>query len=119
VSGEAAAVRACGTGLALSTADGIAVVHLEPTIQPPEMGYVPFLAAASRATFDKLLGTAEHLSRDHGKTALLTRVSSASWHTIDALTERGYQPLGLMMRMKAGENPSYDHTDCYYLDSWL
>jgi predicted N-acetyltransferase YhbS len=119
VSAEAAAARACGTGFALSTADGIAVVHLEPTIQPAEMGYVPFLAAANRATFDKLLGAAEHLSREQGKTALLTRASSASWHTIDALTERGYQPLELMMRMKAGENPSYDHTSCYYLDSWL
>jgi hypothetical protein len=38
---------------------------------------------------------------------------------MDALTECGFQPFGLMMRMKAGENPSYDHTGCYYLDSWL
>lgn len=67
----------------------------------------------------RLLGAAEHLSRERGKTALFTRASSSSWHTIDALTERGYQPLGLMTRMKAGENPSYDHADCYYLDSWL
>lgn len=119
VSGEAAAARVCGAGLALTAADGIAIVHLEPTVQPPGMGYVPFLAAATRTTFGRLLGAAEHLSRERGKTALFTRVSSSSWPTIDALTERGYQPLGLMMRMKAGENPSYDHTDCYYLDSWL
>jgi GNAT superfamily N-acetyltransferase len=119
VSGEAAAARACGAGLALTAADGIAIVHLEPTIQPPGMGYVPFLAAATRTTFGKLLGAAEHLSRERGKTALFTRASSSSWPTIDALTERRYQPLGLMMRMKAGENPSYDHAGCYYLDSWL
>jgi hypothetical protein len=119
VSGEAAAVRACGAGLAVTAADGVAIVHLEPTIQPPGMGYVPFLAAATRSTFDRLLSAAEHLSREHGSTALLTRASSSSWQTIDALTERGYQPLGLMMRMKAGENPNYDHARCYCLDSWL
>jgi predicted N-acetyltransferase YhbS len=119
VSGEAAAARMCGAGLALTAADGIAIVHLEPTTQPPDMGYVPFLAAASRTTFGKLLGAAEHLSRERGKTGLLTRASSASWRAIDALTDRGYQPLGLMTRMKAGENPNYDHTSCYYLDSWL
>jgi len=119
VSGEVAATRACGAGLTLTAADGIAIVHLEPTVQPPGMGYVPFLAAATRTTFGKLLGAAEHLSREHGKTALFTRASSASWPTIDALTGRGYQPLGLMTRMKAGENPNYDHTSCYYLDSWL
>ncbi len=119
VSGEAAAARMCGTGLALTAVDGIAIVHLEPTIQPSSMGYVPFLAAATRTTFGNLLGAAEHLSREHGKTALVTRVSSASWHTVDALTERGYQPLGLMMRMKAGVYPDYDHAGCYYLDSWL
>jgi len=119
ISREAAAARACGAGLALTAADGIAIVHLEPTSQPASMGYVPFLAAASRTTFGKLLGAAEHLSRERGKTGLLTRASSASWQTIDALTDRGYQPLELMMRMKAGENPDYDHTSCYYLDSWL
>jgi len=32
---------------------------------------------------------------------------------------RGYQPLGLMMRMRAGGNPGHDHASCYYLDSWL
>jgi GNAT superfamily N-acetyltransferase len=119
VSGEAAAARACGAGLALTAADGMAIVHLEPTVQPPGMGYVPFLAAATRTTFDNLLGAAEHLSRERGRTVLFTRASSSSWPTIDALTERGYQPLGLMTRMKVGENPSYDHTACYYLDSWL
>lgn len=119
VSGEAAAARVCGAGVALTAADGIAIVHLEPTVQPAGMGYVPFLAAATRTTFDRLLGAAEHVSRERGKTGLFTRASSASWRTIDALTERGYQPLGLMTRMKAGENPSYDHTGCYYLDSWL
>lgn len=119
VSGEAAAARACGAGLTLTAADGIAIVHLEPAVQPPGMGYVPFLAAATRATFGELLGAAGHLSRERGQTALFTRASSASWPTIDALTERGYQPPGLMMRMKAGENPDYDHTGSYYLDSWL
>ena len=66
-----------------------------------------------------LRSTGRMTSRERGKTALFTRASSSSWPTIDALTERGYQPLGLMTRMKAGENPSYDHAGCYYLDSWL
>lgn len=119
VSGEAAAAKQCGAGLALTTDDGIAIVHLESTIQPPSMGFVPFLAAATRASFDRLLGAAEHLSLQRGKTSLLTRASGSSWHTIDALTERGYEPHGLMMRMKAGKDPDYDHAGSYYLDSWL
>jgi predicted N-acetyltransferase YhbS len=116
VSGEAAATARCGTGHVLTTGDGIAIVHLESTAG---MGLVPFLAAATRDSFERLLGAAEHLSRERGKTSLLTRASSSSWTTMDMLKVRGYQAEGLMMRMKAGENPDYDHTSSYYLDNWL
>jgi predicted N-acetyltransferase YhbS len=119
VSGEAAAAKQCGAGLVLTTEDGIALLHLESTLQPPGAGFVPFLAATTRTSFDRLLGAAEHLSYEQGKTSLFTRASSSSWRTMDALTKRGYQAHQLMMRMKAGTDPNYDRTSCYYLDSWL
>jgi GNAT superfamily N-acetyltransferase len=119
VSGEAAAVKQCGAGLVLTAENGIAILHLESTLQSPGAGFVPFLAAATRTSFGRLLGAAEHLSYEQGKTSLFTRVSSSSWRTMDALTERGYQAHRLMMRMKAGTDPDYDHTSSYYLDSWL
>ena len=40
--GEAAATTRCGAGDVLTTGDGIAIVHLESTVQPPEAGFVPF-----------------------------------------------------------------------------
>jgi hypothetical protein len=85
----------------------------------PEAGFVLFLAAATRTSFDRLLDAAEQLSYQQGKTSLFTRTSSSSWRTWDALTRRGYQAYRLMMRMKAGQNPDYDHTSSYCLDSWL
>ena len=119
VTGEAAATTQCGAGHVLTTGDGIAIVRLESTVQPPEAGFVPFLAAATRDSFERLLGAAEHLSRERGKTALLTRASSSSWNIIDVLGRRGYQAGALTMRMKAGDDPDYDHTGSYYLDNWV
>ena len=119
VSGEATATARCGAGCVLTTAGGIAIVHLEPTIQSPEAGFVSFLAAATRDSFEGLMGAAEHLSRERGKTALLTRASSSSWNILDMLGRRGYQAGALTARMKAGDNPDYDHTSSYYLDNWL
>jgi GNAT superfamily N-acetyltransferase len=119
VSGEATATAWCGAGCVLTTAGGVAIVHLESTIQSPEAGFVSFLAAATRDSFEGLLGAAEHLSRERGKTALLTRASSSSWNILDVLGRRGYQAGALTARMKAGDNPDYDHTSSYYLDNWL
>ena len=119
VSAEAAATTRCGAGHVLTTGDGIAIVHLESTIQPLQAGFVPFLAAATRDSFERLLGAAEHLSHEQGKTTLLTRASSSSWNIIDVLDRRGYQAEALTTRMKTGDDPDYDHTGSYYLDNWL
>jgi hypothetical protein len=35
------------------------------------------------------------------------------------LDRRGYQAEALTMRMKAGDDPDYDHTSSYYLDNWV
>jgi GNAT superfamily N-acetyltransferase len=119
VTAEAAATTRCGAGHVLTTGDGVAIVHLESTVQPPEAGFVSFLAAATRDSFERLLGAAEHLSHERGKTGLLTRASSSSWNIIDVLDKRGYQAEALTARMKAGDDPDYDHTSSYYLDNWL
>jgi len=119
VSGEAAATTRCGAGHVLTSGEGMAIVHLESTCQSPEAGFVPFLAAATRDSFERLLGAAEHLSHKRGKTTLLTRASSSSWNIIDVLDRRGYQAEALTTRMKAGDEPDYDHTGTYYLDNWL
>ena len=86
---------------------------------PSGTGFVPFLAATTGDSFERLLSTAEHLSRERGKTALLTRASSSSWNIVDALDRRGYHAEALTSRIKAGDHPDYDHTSSYYLDSWL
>ena len=41
VPAEAADTTRCGAGRVLSTAGGIAIVHLEPAIQPPGAGFAP------------------------------------------------------------------------------
>ena len=100
VSAQAAATTQCGAGRVLTTADGIAIVHLESTVQPPEAGFVPFLAAATRKSFERLLGAAEHLSPNEERPKLLTRASSSSWNIIDVLDRRGYRAEALTARMK-------------------
>jgi hypothetical protein len=41
VAGEAAATTRCGAGHVLTTAGGIAIVHLESTLQPPRQDSFP------------------------------------------------------------------------------
>ncbi len=119
VSGEAAATRSCAAGVVLTTDDGVAICHLKPTFQGPETGYLPFLAARSRGSFDLLMAAAEHLSREAGCTSFFTRVPGSSWATMDALVARGYRAGGAMLRMKCGEDTDYDRTATYYCDNWL
>ena len=119
VSGEAAATVSCAAGVVLTTGDGVAICHLKPTFQGPETGYLPFLAARSRESFDLLMAAAEHVSREAGCTSFFTRTSGSSWATMDALVARGYRAGGAMVRMKRGENPDYDRTETYYCDNWL
>jgi ribosomal protein S18 acetylase RimI-like enzyme len=119
VSGEAGATLSCAAGVVLTTGDGVALCHLKPTFQAPETGYLPFLAAPSRESFERLLSAAEHLSREAGRTSLFTRTPGSSWATMDALVARGYRAGGAMLRMKRGEDLDYDRTDTYYCDNWL
>ena len=119
VSGEAAATLSCAAGVVLTTGDGVALCHLKPTFQAAHTGYLPFLAARSRGSFEALLSAAEHLSREAGCTSLFTRTPGSSWATMDALVARGYRAGGAMLRMKRGEDLDYDRTDTYYCDNWL
>jgi predicted N-acetyltransferase YhbS len=119
VSGEAAATRSCAAGVVLTTGDGVALCHLKQTFQQPQTGYLPFLAARSRESFEALLAAAEHLSREAGCTSVLTRTSGSSWATMDALVARGYRAGGAMVRMKCGEHTDYDRTETFYCDNWL
>jgi GNAT superfamily N-acetyltransferase len=119
VSAEAAATTSYGAGTVISTEDGLAILHLRPTFQDPGTGFVPFLAAASRESFSKLMDAAEHLTEREGHESLLVRTPGSSTGTIDALTERGYRAGRVMVRMKAGENPDYDKDAAYYIDNWL
>ena len=119
VSGEAAATLSCGAGAVLTTGDGIAVCHLKQTFQGPRTGFLPFLAARSRESFEALMAAAEHLSREAGCTSFFARAPGSSWATMDALTARGYRAGDAMIRMKRGEIPDYDRTGTYYCDNWL
>lgn len=119
ISGEAAATAAHQIGASITTADGAALCHLQPTFQPAKTGYLPFVAARTRRSFDLLLEAAEHLSRTAGCTSILTRVSGSSWSTQDALSARGYRAGEAMVRMKSGADPDYDRGEYFYCDNWL
>jgi GNAT superfamily N-acetyltransferase len=119
LAGEAAATARLGCGKVLSTHDGLAICHTEPTFQHAGVGFVPFLAAASRESFDRLLGAAEHLCHGRGLESMLVRVPGSSWGTMVALRERGYQAGRVMVRMKAGALLDYDRAGLLYLDNWL
>jgi hypothetical protein len=119
VSGEAEATLSCAAGVVLTTGDGVALCHLKPTFQAAQAGYLPFLAARSRESFELLVAAAEHLSREAGCNSLFTRTPGSSWATMDALIARGYRAGGAMLRMKCGEDLDYDRTDTYYCDNWL
>lgn len=66
-----------------------------------------------------MIEAAEHLTRESGKTRLLTRTSGSSLTTLDGLTDLGYRAGEVMVRMKAGADPDYDGRSVYYLDNWL
>jgi GNAT superfamily N-acetyltransferase len=119
VSGEVAATLALGAGVVVGDGDGVAICHIEPTFQHAGIGFVPFLAARSRASFDRLLDACEHVCREHGLHSMMARVSGSSWRTLDAMSERGYCAGRLMVRMKSGENLEYDGADLFCIDNWL
>lgn len=118
VAREAAATSATA-GHVVSTDDGVALVHLEPTFQGPDTVMVPFAAAASRSGFERLMAAAEHLGAAAGKTSAFVRAPGGATGTFDALTGRGYRATQAFVRMKQGEGPDYDRGDVYYVDNWL
>ena len=119
LAGEVAATSRLGCGKVLSTFDGLAICHTEPTFQHAGVGFVPFLAAASRESFDRLLSAAEHLCHGRGLESMLVRVPGSSWGTMVTLRERGYQAGRVMVRMKTGALLDYDRASLLYLDNWL
>jgi len=108
-----------GCGRVISTSDGLAICHTEPTFQQPGVGFVPFLAAASREGFDRLMAAAEHLCHGRGLSSMLVRVPGSSWGTMVALRDRGYRAGRVMVRMKAGALLDYDRAGLLYIDNWL
>ncbi|MGH9020881.1 MAG: GNAT family N-acetyltransferase [Acidimicrobiales bacterium] len=119
VSGEVWATTSTRAGWVVTTDDGVALVHIERTLQGSDTAFVPFLAATTRAGFDRLMGAAEHLGSAAGKSSLFTRTSGSAWATSDALVGRGYRPGGAFVRMKSGDGVDYDRGDVFYLDNWL
>ena len=115
---EVVATTTLGAGQVLTTDDGVAIVHWSSAFHP-DAGFVPFLAAPTRTSFDRLLASAEHLVREQGKQYLVARTSGSAWPTLDALAARGYRAVGAMVRMKSGEDVDYDRGEKFYLDSWL
>jgi predicted N-acetyltransferase YhbS len=119
LSGEIDATTRLGAGKVMTMHDGVAICHTEPTFQQPGVGFVPFLAAASRETFDKLMGACEHLCHGRGLQSMLVRVPGSSWGTMVALRDRGYRAGRLMVRMKTGALTDYDRAGLLYIDNWL
>ncbi|HEV2427589.1 MAG TPA: GNAT family N-acetyltransferase [Acidimicrobiales bacterium] len=119
VRAEAAATLAVGAGTVVTTDDGVALVHVEPTFQRPDTVMVPFAAAATRAGFDRLIAAAEHLGAAAGRSSAFVRAPGGATGTYDVLTGRGYRAGHVFVRMKMGELPDYDRGDVCYADNWL
>jgi GNAT superfamily N-acetyltransferase len=119
ISTEVEATVTSGAGVVLSTDDGVAIVHLEPTFQDEGGAFIPFAAASNATAFDRLIAGAEHVAHERGLESMLTRVSGSSWATHDRLSARGYETRSVMVRMKAGDGVEYDRGERYYLDNWL
>jgi predicted N-acetyltransferase YhbS len=119
VSAEARATVETGAGVVVTTGDGVALVHVEPTFQGADAVMVPFAAAASRDGFDALIAAAEHLGAAAGKASAFVRAPGAATATFDALTGRGYRAGHVFVRMKSGERPDYDRGEVYCADNWL
>jgi predicted N-acetyltransferase YhbS len=116
---DALATRSTKVGVTLRAGGGFAVCHLTGTLwADPEIAYVPLIAAPERETFDALVRAIEAVSRDHGKTHVVTQVPGSAWATQEALLEHGYKPGGAALRMKRGERPDYDSGSFFYCDDW-
>lgn len=116
---EATATVSSGAGKVITTADGVAILHLQPTFQDSGTGFVPFLAAATDESFRTLMTAVEHISASEGLESLLARVPGSAASTIAVLEQRGFRAGQVMVRMKAGERPDYDQGASYYIDNWL
>ncbi len=116
---DAHATRSAQVGVTLTCGDGFAVCHLEGTLwAEPGLTYVPLVVAPDRATFDRLMGGIDAVSRDHGNSQVATQVPGSAWTTQEALLDRGYRPAGAALRMKRGDGADYDAGDFYYCDDW-
>lgn len=119
VAGETEVTVTLGAGVVLTTDEGLAICHLEPTFQDKGVSFLPFVAARSRPAFDRLMGGAENLSHAAGGQSILTRVSGSAWAKMDALRDRGYREGEVLVRMKRGGNLDYDRNPSFYRDNWL
>ena len=116
---EATVAATRAVGATFTTADGFAIVHVEPTFRSEGTGFVPFVAAATRPSFDRLIDAVEHACGEQGLGTIEVRVPGSAWPTIDRLVARGYRPGRVEVRMKRGERPDYDRGDFFYADNWL
>lgn len=118
LSAEAAVTAAFATGVTLASEGGFAILHTQPTFADPDTGFLPFVAAPTRASFDRLLDAAERVCAEQGLKALAVRVPGSNFGAVDALMSRGYRAGGVMVRMKQGERLEYDR-GTLYCDNWL
>lgn len=120
LSSEADATLRCQVGEILTIDGGMAIIHLKDTFAgTASTTFLMFLAAPDRTAFDTLLRAAEFRSIEAGNRTIFVRAPGSCWATYEALTQAGYRPGRVMVRMKRGEKTDYDHAALYYCDSWL
>ena len=117
---EIAATVATGVGEALTCPGGVALCHLDGGFHTSaEAAFMPLVAAADRESFVALVTAAERLAAGAGKRVIATRLPGGCSAAQDALSDLGYLPGGVMLRMKQGEHLDYDGAAAYYCDDWL
>ena len=116
---DAVVTRRQKVGATVTVGDGFAICHTTNTLfASPGVAYVPVLAARDRDTFEQLMQAVEALAGEAGRSEVVVQVPGSSWHTQQALLERGYQPGGAALRMKRGDDLDYDAGSFYYCDDW-
>ncbi len=113
------ATRVNKVGVTLRLRDGLSICHTTSTLWADEsVVYLPLVVAPDRDTFETLIGAVEAVAYEHNKKLIVTQVPGSSWHTQQALLERGYKPGGAALRMKRGEHADYDAGPFYCCDDW-
>jgi ribosomal protein S18 acetylase RimI-like enzyme len=102
---------------------GFAVCHTPGTSEAPQGSlYIKYAAIDPGRRrpehFTQLLGACEEFGATAGCQRIIAPVYTGYWRAYQSLLAAGYRMEMVMIRMKRGKNPDYEHEDDLVLDDW-